>query len=147
MADLLPRIPLEDDIRGMQMSQLQAYCLAWELPITGLKIEDLRNNLMSVRQIVGGDPDNVSEDQLKALFDGWAIEGDYSTCPPDNIAVVLVGYAAALALRYNAIGYCRTPSSMTNKQPETAFVGTGECDISVTVEAVQPQIDFGIQPI
>lgn len=123
------------DIKGMPVTQLQAYCRAWELPDSNLKVDDMRNSLMALRLIVQGDPQMVTRDEAWALFDAWGIEGDYSTSPPDYVLTVLVGYAAALAMRANALGYCRSACNITADNPTTNFTGTGECDITLTVES------------
>lgn len=138
MAYLLPRLPMLPDILGMPMAQLQAYCRAWEIPTTGQKIDDMRNNLRVLRLLIQGDPQVVTTAEAQTLYDAWDLWGDYSVSAPDTVKVMLIGYAAALGMRANAIGYCRTGTTITNKQPDTAFIGTGECDISVSVEETEP---------
>lgn len=140
MPNYFPRVPLLGDIQGMPLAQLQAYCRAYEIPTASQSIDQLRNQLRVLRLIVQGDPQQVTPKEARTLFDAWGLEGDYSTCPPDNIVVVLVGYYAALAVRYAALGYCRTPSHTTAKLPTTRFTGEGECDIIVFMDAVEPRL-------
>lgn len=140
MPNYFPRVPLLGDIQGMPLAQLQAYCRAYEIPTFKQSIDQLRNQLRVLRLIVQGDPQQVTPKEARTLFDAWGLAGDYSTCPPDNIVVVLVGYYAALAVRYAALGYCRTPSSTTAKLPTTRFTGEGECDILVFMDAVEPRL-------
>lgn len=137
MANLMPRIPLPQDILGMPLLQLQAYCAVYELPTANMKIGDMRDNLMRVRLIYQGNPEMLTDSDRRTLFDAWGIEGDWATAPSDNIAVTLVGYAMAMARRYNAIGYCRDALTVTANNPRTVFTGTGKCDISVAVEAAE----------
>jgi hypothetical protein len=135
MAEILPRMPMLADIKGMPLTQLQAYSRAWELPTQGMKIADMRNNLSAVRMIVQGDTTMVTRAEAWALFDAWGLEGDYSTAPQDYVVTALVGYAAALAMRANALGYCRSACNVVANNPTTTFTGTGECDITVSVDA------------
>jgi hypothetical protein len=143
MANLLPRIPVLSDIAGMQMTQLQAYCRVWELPTGNLKIDDLRGMLNTLRLMMQGDPHVVTPADARTLFDAWGLQGDYETTLPDSLIVVLLGHAAALGMRANAIGYCRNPLSVTAKNPSTRFTGTGECDITMTIDANPPSQSNG----
>jgi hypothetical protein len=138
MPNYLPRVPMLTDIRGMPTAQLLAYCRVYELPTQTTKIDDIRNNLRVLRLLVQGDTAMVTPAEAKALFDAWGVSGDYSTCPPDYIKVILIGYFAALARRFQATGYCRTPLTVNATQPTTTFTGAGECDITVTMDAVEP---------
>jgi hypothetical protein len=119
----------------MSLLQLKAYCSVYELPTDNVKIGDLRDRLSWVRLILQGDIALLSDFDRRTLFNVWGIEGDWSTAPSDYIAIVLVGYAQSMVLRYNALGYCRTPLSITNKNPRTVFTGTAECDIKVELDA------------
>jgi hypothetical protein len=135
MATVIPPLPILQDIAGMSLLQLQAYCTVYELPVVGVKIGDLRDNLRRVRLIAQGDIALLTDSDRRELFNAWGLEGDWSTAPSDNIAVTLVGFAHSLVLRHNALAYCRTPLTMTNKNPRTVFTGTAECDITVKLEA------------
>jgi hypothetical protein len=140
MPNILPRVPMLPDIKGMPTAQLLAYCRVYELPTQTTKIDDIRNNLRVLRLLVQGDTAMVTPMEARRLFDAWDIQGDYSTCPPDYIKVVLIGYFAALARRYQATGYCRTPLSVIGTLPTTRFTGAGECDITVTMDAVETAV-------
>lgn len=136
MAYLMPPVPLLADIASMPLTQLQAYCLTYELPTISQRASDMRDNLRRLRLIYQGDISMLTDKDRRTLFDSWGIEGDWATAPSDNIAVVLVGYAISLAMRYNAVAYCRSPLAVTSKTPKVTTGGTGECGIEVDVEAL-----------
>lgn len=136
-ASLIPPLPILDDIANLPTMQLQAYCMVYELPTISISPDDMRDNLKRVRQIYQGDTSQLTDTDRRTLFDSWGIEGDWATAPSDDIAVVLVGYALSLAMRYNAVGYCRSPLSVTAKNPTVTLNSTGECDINVEVEAAE----------
>jgi hypothetical protein len=135
MANLIPPVPVLQDIMGMPLLQLQAYCTVYELPTVNAKIGDMRDNLRRLRLIYQGDPQMLTDADRRAMFDAWGLEGDWTTAPSDNIVVALIGNALALAIRYNALAYCRSPLVITANNPKTHFTGTAECDITLDVEA------------
>lgn len=134
-ASLLPPLPILDDISNLPTMQLQAYCLAYELPTISISPSDMRANLKRVRQIYQGDTSQLNDTDRRTLFDAWGIEGEWSTAPSDHIAVVLVGYAISLAMRYNASAYCRSPLQITTKPPTVISGGKGSCDIQLELDA------------
>jgi hypothetical protein len=136
MAYLIPPVPLLGDIAGMPLQQLQAYCLTYELPTISQRASDMRANLRRVRLLYQGDSRMLTDNDRRTLFDSWGIEGDWATAPSDDIAVVLVGYAISLAMRYNALAYCRSPLAVTAMNPTVTTHGSGECDIAVEVDAL-----------
>lgn len=135
MAYLIPPVPLLADIASMPLTQLQAYCLTYELPTISQRASDMRANLKRVRLLYQGDSGMLTDSDRRTLFDSWGIEGDWATAPSDDIAVVLIGYAIALAMRYNALAYCRSPLTVTAKNPTVTSTGSGVCDIALEVEA------------
>lgn len=135
MANLIPPVPLLGDIQNLPLLQLQAYCLVYELPTINAKMADMRDNLRRVRLIMQGDAARLDDNDRRTLFNAWGLPGDYSTAPTDAIAVILVGYAIGLAMRYNALGYCRTTLTITADNPTTGSTGTGNCAITLEVEA------------
>jgi microcystin-dependent protein len=139
MPNYLPRVPMLYDIMGMNPQQVQAYCRVYELP-TNINLELMRNNLRVLRLLVQGDTAMVTSFEAKALFDAWGIQGDHSTCPPDNINVTLIGYFAAMARRFQALGYCRTPLRVIAEMPTTRFTGLGDCDITVIMNGEMPSV-------
>jgi hypothetical protein len=150
------------DIQSLPLAQLQAFCKVYELPsgpsldgsgqATGannnITMASMRANLAAVRLIAKGDVVKVTAAERLALFDAWGIPGDYSTSTPDEVIIPLIGYWHAMAMRYQAIGYCRTPHTVAdNGKAQPVQTGGGTIWIAVTLEEYLVYTGTGTIPI